>query len=227
MSEQLTFDLPSEPALGRGDFFVSPSNHAAVEAVQTWHEWPQGKMLLIGPAGSGKTHLAHVWAAITGARIVAAEHVTAGRVEELAAHPIAVEDAHRIAGVRAAEEALFHLHNLALAERQPLLLTARAPAARWGLGLPDLESRMQGSAMVSLSGPDDMLLGALLVKLFADRQLTPETKVIDYILSRMERSFEGAGRLVAALDRAALSQKRAITVPLATEVLDKMGAEVA
>lgn len=222
MAEQLTFDLPSETARGQRDFFVSESNDVAVEAVQSWTDWPQGKMILMGPEGSGKTHLAHIWAAMTGAVIVSAGDVL-GLVSELAKAPVVVEDVDEIAGDEAAEEALFHLHNLCLSEGQALLMTSAEAPARLDLSLPDLKSRMQGSALVQLSGPDEALLTALLAKQFSDRQLTPEPEVLRYLVLRMERSFTAAGRLVQALDKAALSEKRPITKPLAALVLDKLG----
>lgn len=222
MGEQLAFELPTEPALGRGDFFVSPGNAAAVASIQGWQDWPQGKLVLVGAEDAGKTHLAHVWAALTGARIVTARDLATADIEALAGGPVAVENADAIAGDAAAEEALFHLHNLALAQGQPLLITAQLPPARWQLQLPDLASRMQGSAMVALEPPDDALLAAVLVKLFNDRQVMVEPALVDYLVSRMERSFAGAGRLVAALDQAALADKRKITRPLAGKVLDKL-----
>ena len=225
MPEQLTFDLPGEPAMGRGDFFVSPGNAAAVQSIQSWQDWPQGKLVLVGPPGAGKTHLAHVWAALTGARIVAAGDLAAERIDLLATAPVAVEDAETLAGNRDGEAALFHLHNLAGAQGQPLLVTAHLPPARWSLGLPDLASRMQGSAMVSLEPPDDALLAAVLVKLFNDRQLAVDAALVNYLISRMERSFAGAGVLVAALDRAALSRKRRLTPRFAGEVLDNLARD--
>ena len=225
MPEQLTFNLPSQPALGRGDFFVSPGNAAAVDTIQTWHDWPQGKLVLVGPKAAGKTHLAHVWAALTGARIIAAGDLADAAIDTLATGPVAVEDADAIAGSAAAEQALFHLHNQVLAQGQPLLITAATPPARWGLGLPDLASRMQGSAMVTLAAPDDALLSAVLVKLFADRQVAIEPLVITYLVSHMERTFAGAGRLVQALDQAALAERRRISRALAGEVLDKLGQD--
>jgi len=220
LAEQLTLELPGEPALGRGDFFVSAGNAAAVEAIQGWHDWPQGKMVLTGPAGSGKTHLAHVWAALTGARIVAASDLKLSEIESLASAPVAVEDADQISGSDGLEAALFHLHNLTLANQQPVLLTAKQPPRRWQTVLPDLASRMQGSAMVTLAAPDDALLSAVLVKLFADRQIAVDAGLITYLVSRIERSFAAAAGLVDALDRTALSKKRRITRALAAEVLD-------
>ena len=222
MPKQLTFDLPSEPALGRGDFFVSSGNAVAVDVIQTWHDWPNGKLVLVGPKGSGKTHLVHVWASLTGARIVEASGLRAEDVPALASGPVAVENADRIAGISQDEAALFHLHNLCAAQGVPLLITAAAAPARWGLALPDLASRMQGSAVATLAPPDDALLAAVLVKLFADRQISVDAGLVGYLVGRMERSFAGAGQVVAALDAAALEARKPITKALAKAVLDKL-----
>lgn len=221
MPRQLSFDLPARPALGRDDFFVSPANAEALATVEDWRDWPGGKLVLVGPKGAGKTHLAHVWAALSGARIVAAAELAAADIPALAARPVAVEDADRIAQDGAAEAALFHLHNLALAERRALLVTGRDAPGRWGLGLPDLESRLQAAGIVRLAAPDDALLSALLAKLFADRQLSPSPETITYLTRRIDRSFAAAARIVAKLDRAALAGKRPVTRALAAEVLDE------
>lgn len=224
MPEQLTFDLPGKPALGRDDFFVSPVNAAAVGTVGDWQNWPGGKLILIGPSGSGKTHLAHVWASEANAQVLSAGAIAPPAIADIVQtnKNIAIEDADQIAGNGALEDALFHLHNLVLAQNGRLLVTASAPPVRWGLGLADLTSRMQGSNIVTLAPPDDPLLAAVLVKLFGDRQLVVAPKVVSYLLGRMERSFAGAQSLVAQLDRAALAQKRAITPALAAKVLDKL-----
>ena len=219
MAQQLSFDLPVRPALGREDFFVSPANAMAVALVEGWHDWPGRKLALTGPAGAGKTHLAHVWAAASGARIVPARALAGADIPALATAPVAVEDVPDIAGDGAAEAALFHLHNLVLAEGHSLLLTAACPAHRWGLALPDLASRMQQAQAATLAPPDDRLLSAVLGKLFADRQLAPAPGTIPYLVARMDRSFDAARRLVAALDAAALAQGRAINRRLAAEVL--------
>lgn len=224
MPRQLSFDLPVREALGRDDFFVSPANAAAVAMVESWQGWPAGKLMLLGPEGAGKTHLAHVWAALSGARIVAARSLAGADVPSLAAGPVAVEDCAAIAGDRAAEEALFHLHNLAQAEKQALLFTATPPPRDWGLVLPDLASRMQGTPSVSIAPPDDALLSAVLMKLFADRQLSPGPAVIPYLAARIDRSFAAARAVVRALDAASLEKSRPITVKLAGQVLDKPGA---
>ncbi len=222
MRRQLTFDLPARPALGRDDFFVSSSNALAVATVENWNGWPGSKLALTGPKGSGKTHLVHVWAAEAGGRIVAARDLVSADIDALASGgaKLAVEDVDIIAGSTAAERALFHLHNLVLAEAGCLLLTGTALPRHWGLALPDLASRMLATSVAELSSPDDALLKAVLMKLFADRQLAVAPKVADYLVNRMERSFDGAGQLVAALDRAALAGRSAVTIKLAAAVLD-------
>lgn len=221
MARQLSFDLPAKTALGREDFFVSPSNAAAVALIESWRDWPGRKLALVGPRGAGKTHLTHVWAALSGARIVTACALDDADIPALATGPVAVEDCATIAGNAAAEEALFHLHNLALAEGHSLLFTAAEPPSFWPLTLPDLASRMQGTATVILQPPDDVLLAAVLMKLFADRQISPHPDTIPYLTRRIDRSFEAAQRVVEALDALALEHGRKVTAKLASQLLDK------
>lgn len=208
MGTQLNFDLPTRTALGREDFFVAPSNALAVALLDAWATWPNGKLVLTGPEGSGKTHLVHVWANRMGARIIRAKDLTEDLVPTLASGPVAVEDVPQIAHNSAAQTALFHLHNLALAEGNPILLSGRGDQTHWGLTLPDLQSRLAGTQTATLNAPDDALLAAVLAKLFADRQIIPKPDVIPFLVKRMERSFESANRVVAHLDHAALTEKK-------------------
>lgn len=219
MQQQLSLSLPVRPALGRGDFFVSEANATALAAIEGWQGWPGRKMVLTGPEGAGKTHLAHVWAALAAATIVQATALAEAEIPALARAPVAVEDADRIAGDPAAEAALFHLHNLVLAEGKALLVTARDAPGRWGLALPDLESRLQAATLARVQPPDDRLLFALLAKLFADRQLTPGPATLTYVMRRIDRSFAAAAEAVERLDRAALEAKRPLTRSLAAQVL--------
>lgn len=223
VARQLTLDLPVRPALGREDFFVSPANALALSVIDAPLDWPQGKLVLVGPEGAGKTHLAQVFAAATGALVLAAHDLAAADLPMLVAEPaIVIEDADRIAGDAGAEAALFHLHNLALAEGTRLLLTARTPPNRWGLQLPDLASRMQATQIAALDPPDDALLAAVLVKHFADRQVRVPGGLVPYLVTRMDRSLGMAHRLADELDRRALSQSRPIGQKLAAEVLDSL-----
>lgn len=218
MSLQLAFDLPSGEAFRRADFFVSAANAQALALVEGWRAWPDGKLVLIGPEGAGKTHLAHVWAEIAAAEVISADKLIEADLHDLARGPVAVENADRIAGDRQAEVALFHLHNL-LAGRG-LLVTACSPPRDWRLGLPDLLSRMQAATVAQLEPPDDTLLSAVLIKLFADRQIAVPPNLIPYLVARMDRSFAAAREWVKFLDARALALGRPVTRALAAEVLD-------
>ncbi len=220
MQEQLTFDLPVDTAQGVSDFLVTPSNQAAMAMVEGWAHWPNRKLVLAGGPGTGKTHLAHVWAELSGAQIIEAQHIGGAVIEALAGGSVVVENVDRIAGDRAAETALFHLHNLILAEEGWLLLTANDAPSRWGLSLPDLRSRMEATTLVRLETPDDMLLSAVLVKLFDDRQISVNANLVEYLLPRMERSLAAAAELVEALDRMALAEQRPVTRALAQRLFD-------
>lgn len=219
MATQLGFDLPVRAALGREDFFVSPANAMAVALLEGWQGWPGRKLLLIGPAGAGKTHLAHVWAAQSRARILPAAGLEQADIPALAQGHVVVEDIDQIAGQQGAEQALFHLHNLVIAEGHSLLLTSACAPQHLGLSLPDLQSRVQGCQSASLGAPDDRLLGAVLMKLFADRQLVPTPDTLPYLVRWMTRSFDSARQIVAEMDAQALAQGRPLNRALAREVL--------
>jgi chromosomal replication initiation ATPase DnaA len=216
---QLAFDLPGREAMTRGDFFVAASNALALQTVERWRDWPGRKQLIVGPEGSGKTHLVQVWAALADAVILPAAALPSTDIPGLAGRAVAVEDADRIGGTETdAEAQLFHLHNL-VTSTGALLLTARTPPRDWGLRLPDLISRLQATPIARIEGPDDALLSAVLVKLFADRQVAVPANLIPYLVSRMPRSIGAARGLVATLDARALAAGRPITRALASEIL--------
>jgi chromosomal replication initiation ATPase DnaA len=216
--KQLTFDLPLEPRFGPEDFLVSPSNEAAYGLIERWPEWPDTALLLLGPRGSGKSHLAAIWAGNARAWTVDAFEVADGKVPHLVSNgALVIEDADR--GDRD-EAALFHLMNLARERKASVLLTAEAAPDRWNLRTPDLLSRLRLAPSIALEPPDDALLKAVLVKLFLDRQLVVDTSVVDYIALRIERSLARAAEIVAALDREALSRGRRISRPIAALVLE-------
>ena len=213
---QLILDLGHRPALGEADFLVAPCNQTAIQWLDRWPDWPAPALTLQGPPGCGKTHLARVFAARSHAPIIEAPRLATDAVPGLLGRVGAcvVDDADR-----AAAEPLLHLYNLVAERRGTMLLTAPEPPARWPDLLPDLRSRLAAAPVVSVEAPDDALLAALLVKLFADRQLAVSEEVVLFLLRHMERSFEAARRLVAELDTAALRERRAITIPLARAVL--------
>lgn len=226
-TQQIPLALEPRPALGREDFLVAPCNAVAAGWIDTWPDWPVPLVTLVGPAGSGKTHLAQVWRARSGAaELDPATGDAADLTEALGeAHAAVVDNAERLAGQPAGERGLFHLYNLMRERSGHLLLTARHPPSRWSITLPDLRSRLESGAVAALSEPDDALMGALLVKLFADRQLRPGAGVIDYLLLRMERSHAAACRLVARLDQRALAERRELRLPLVRAVLEETERE--
>ena len=215
LGRQRTFDWGVRPALGREDFLVAPCNEAAVAWLDRWPDWPGPALVIHGPPGSGKSHLAEVWRRRSGAEIVGAA--------DFPQVPPAAERAAALVvdglGGPVDERALLHSYN-AIAERDGhLLLTAQGPPARWPLALPDLASRLRLAPAAALGLPDDALLGALMLKLFADRQIAVAPEVPAYVVPRIERTFEAVVRLVERLDRAALAEGRAVTVPLVRAVL--------
>ncbi len=225
MSRQLKLHLPFRPALGRGDFYVSQTNALATVQIDGWRDWPGRKLVLTGPKGSGKTHLAHVWRAESGATLLQAHDLPGADIAQLSEGDVCVEDVPEIAGNPEAEAALFHLHNLTLAQGHSLLLTAIEPPAQWDLGLPDLASRVMGTHTARLSHPDDDLLSAVLAKMFADRQIVPAPDAIPYLVRHMPRSFDMAGKLVDAIDDAALGTPKGASRMLARSVLSELNPE--
>jgi chromosomal replication initiation ATPase DnaA len=221
-TRQLAIDLPVRPALGRADFLVSDCNRAALTRIERWPDWPARRLVLYGPNGCGKSHLAQLWCADSAARLIT------GAALVRAAPPfgdgtvpagVAVDDAEA-----APEIALLHLYNSCAEAGIGLLVISRQPPASWPIALPDLASRLRAMPAISIDPPDDALLGAVLVKQFADRQLRVMPSAIGYLVPRMERSFAMAAALTARLDELALATGRPIGIPLARRALAELGA---
>ncbi|WP_375461316.1 hypothetical protein [uncultured Enterovirga sp.] len=224
-SRQLSFDLPIDPQLGIDDFLVGASNEDAFSTITGWPDWPSRRLHLSGPHGSGKSHLAATWARRVGAHVIAATSVTESAVPNLSVSgSLVLEDLDR---GELDEHALFHLVNVLLEQDGYLLVTSAVPIDRCGLRLADLRSRLRLAPTVTLGEPDDALLKAVLVKLFIDRQLVIDASVVAFVAARIERSFEAAARVVAELDREALSRGRRITRPIAANILPHDGEQVA
>lgn len=216
-TRQLSLGLALPISWAREDFLVVPGNEAALGWLDRWPDWPNNALALHGNAGTGKTHLAHIWAAqVPQAQVIGADALTASTVDQLAQRPLALDDADRVGD----PVALFHLVNLMRERGHSLLLTGSSPPAQWPYALPDLMSRLKAMPAQGIEEPDDALLAAVLVKLFADRQLNVGEDVVKYLVARIERSCHAARHWVAALDAAALAQGRAVTVALTRKVLE-------
>jgi chromosomal replication initiation ATPase DnaA len=214
---QLALSLDHVESFAREDFLGGPSNAAALTLIDSWPDWPSRMVALVGPEGSGKSHLAAIWAAASGARFLAAHALEQSNLPAaLATGALVIEDA---AEDRIDERSLFHLLNLAREDNADVLLTARNLPAVWRLGIRDLASRLKALPVVTLAPPDDELLRAVLVKLFGDRQLTVDANLIAYVAARIERSFAAARDIVARLDREAMQRGRPPSRALAAEIL--------
>jgi chromosomal replication initiation ATPase DnaA len=216
---QLAFALPHAESLTRDNFLEGPANTAGLALIDAWPEWPSRTVLLAGPEGSGKSHLAAIWAEAAGARSTTAHALTAANVPAaLATGALVVED---LKPADLDERALFHLLNLAREDQAYVLITARVPPASFEIELRDLRSRLRALPVVSLQEPDDQLFRALIVKFCADRQLAVDETVVGYLVTRIERSYAAVRQAVELLDREALSLGRPVTRALAAEVLRK------
>jgi len=216
-ARQLTLDWPHDPSYAREDFLEAPGNAEALRAILSWPNWAGRMLMLVGPSGSGKSHLGAIWTRMAGARVVAAEALSRAPLVELAAAPaLLIEDADAIG---AEEAALFHLLNLTRESGAHLLFTARGQPDGWGMKTADLVSRLRLAPIVSLGAPDLQLTQAVLFKLFSDRQLAIDPSVVAYVALRIERSLDAARAIVAALDREALARGAPVTRAMAAEFL--------
>lgn len=225
MANQLILDLAlPPPTYAREEFVVSDGNREALAWIDRWPDWPAPALSLSGPPGCGKTHLGRIWAALSGAAVMTGPDLEGKSVPDLvdlaASSPtIVLEMAER-----APERGLFHLYNLMRERRGHLLLISPEPPARWSIALPDLASRLRAAPAVAVAPPDDELLGSIILKQLADRQLHAGAGVVQYLVSHMERSGETARHVVAALDRRALTERREIDRRLAADVLADIAA---
>ena len=214
---QLAFALPHAESLTRDNFLEGPANEAGLALIDNWPEWPNRVMLLVGPEGCGKSHLAAIWAEQSGARSISAHALTAAAVPgALVTGALVVEDL-RPGDVD--ERALFHLMNLAREDQAFVLITAREPPSSFEVELRDLRSRLRAVPAVTLLPPDDQLFRALIVKSCADRQLPIDETVVSYLASRIERSYAAVRQTVELLDSEALRLGRPVTRALAAELL--------
>ncbi|MEE8370798.1 MAG: DnaA/Hda family protein [Sphingomonadales bacterium] len=218
-ARQLPLELPVLRSTAADDFFLSSSNRMASELIGSWPDWPGRALALVGPAASGKTHLASIWAERAGAvRLAAGDLRASSKAALTQAGAVLLEDLDR----DCPEEAVLHLFNWLQEQKASLLMTSRVAPVRWQVELRDLASRLRTLTVVEIRAPDDELLVAVIAKQLADRQIRVADAVIRFLVARMERSFEAARRLVKELDALSLAEKRPITIPLAREMLQRL-----
>lgn len=216
---QLALALAHRESHAREDFLEGPSNRAALALVDAWPDWPGPAVVLVGPEGSGKSHLASIWSRMAGARFISGRALREGDVPSaLATGALVLED---LTDGRFDEKALFHLLNLAREEAACVLVTARSRPVTWAVRTADLASRLRALPTVEIGPPDDALLRAVLVKQLADRQLQADEELVSYLVARIERSFESARATIDLLDREALRQRRPLTRALAAALLSR------
>jgi chromosomal replication initiation ATPase DnaA len=222
LSTQFRLPLTAAPTWGREDFAVSAANSDALARLDAWPDWPEGRLALIGPAGSGKTHLARAWAAKAGAVVVDATGPASAAPDlpALRGKAILVEDADRRAeGQALSDEALFHILNMAGVDGGTVLLTGRTAPLVWAAGVPDLRSRLNALGVAMIDEPDDVVLEAVLRRAFAQRLLKPDPDLYPYLVSRLPRSAAEAIAAADLLDEAADQLRRELNKALAREVL--------
>lgn len=223
-SSQLPLDLSHSVSHLREDLIESEANRTAVAMVDSWPNWPGNVVVLAGPVGSGKTHIASTWSEMSDALTLRANEFASQQDDLIKkvgeGNNVLLEDL--VEGFQE-EQGLFHLINSVKSAGSYCLITSRYWPKEWNIKLPDLRSRLMAAQLVELSEPDDNLLRQVMVKLFADRQISVEAHVIDYCVLRMERSLESAARLVSLIDAKALAERKTITRKIAALALDELG----
>lgn len=218
-NRQMPLEFPVRTALGVDDFMIAACNEEAVAWLDQWPDWKMPALCLFGPAGSGKTHLLHIWADVSGAKIIEGSDLTTSSVPDLleTGQGLAIDNADKCPS-----DSLFHLYNLAKETNKKLFLASKEAPAHWEIELKDLASRLRACPSISLRYPDEDMMAGLMMKQFMDRNLQLSPEILTYVLPRLERSFEAVRQFVTLMDLESLAERRKLTVPFASRILDQM-----
>lgn len=222
-ARQLPFDLGHRAAYAREDLWISPANAEAIAWLDRWPAWEAPALVLYGPPAAGKTHIARAWQKKASAASLTAENLEPLCGVSPAPKTLLADDAETLIGDRCAETFLFHAYNRAQAEGGHLLLVAEQPPKAWNFMLPDLRSRLLASPAVVVGSPDEQTMAVVLAKLFSDRQIFVSQDVVQFVITRIERSFAAMRDIADAIDQKALAEKRPVTIPLVREILQAQG----
>ena len=228
ISEQLIFNLNRKGNTGLENFYISKSNDLAVSTVKNWRNWPTRKLILMGPTGSGKSHLANFWVEQVGAQMISISDMCTLDVVELSENKaLLIDNIDEVENSNLEdkiliEEKLFHLINSMAHTSCYLMITSSTIVSTWGFKLPDLMSRLKTMAVVELLPPDDELLVAVLLKQFDDKQIKVSPEFVLFVSKRINRSFSSIREFVTLIDELTLKQKRDVTIPIASRILDSL-----
>lgn len=216
VNQQLLLDLRSFPSMGRNDYYVSNINKEAVTWLDIWPHWPSLGFVVCGPSGSGKSHLANVLETLSKGKIIDAKNISDININDLSEKKcLIIEDIEKYKS----EKALFHIYNLLMEKKNNLMITSNITMSEINFKLPDLKSRLVSLPQVNIGLPDDNLLKNILIKQFLDKGVLVDLEVIDYVIKRMDRSFEAIKKLVSKIDFEALEKSKRITIPFIKQII--------
>ena len=232
-NDQLVLNLNRRAQVGLENFYISKANELAVNSLKKWEEWPTRKLILKGPSGSGKSHLADFWVKQSGAKIVSitdiceADAIGLSENKALLIENIDILVSYATGDQIQIEEKLFHLLNSVSGALCYLMITTSSELGSWGLKLPDLISRLKAVAVVELLPPDDELITAILLKQLDDKQLKVSPEFVLFVIKRINRSFQSIREFVDLIDQLTLKRKRDVTIPMASEILNFQNNDIA
>ena len=216
MSDQLILKFPEHRAYKKEDFYVSPSNQEAYDFINNWPKWIKRIVNIFGPSGSGKSHLSSILKTKTKCLEISANELNEDIIFEFKTKEVLIIENFN---EKISEELLFSLWNIALQDNKYFLINSIKPISSYKFKLPDLTSRIKSSLNIGIKLPSDDLISAIIAKNFSDKQIMVEEKHIDYIIKRIDRSYEKISQFILTLDKYSLKKGSPFSLKLIKEVL--------